>query len=232
MTNLSDAKSWTSTHLQLEKYESECGTSLLYSLDTFRWFCFCHLCDKSENRRFLQRGFAFSSVKPFFSYLFLSFPEFLHLFLMFPLIIMWLQRCLRCPRLTIAAHLGGNKRRSRNLFSLCRGSFRSACFFGGELDFFFFFFCNVSEKQSRCPIWQTSSLTTVKVPLSKVLHPPLRCSCCVVSSQDCGCHSQTPRWTCLCINDCNEQQHQRHRSQLQAAGQSCTNWKKKIKACD
>lgn len=38
-----------------------------------------------------------------------------------------------------------------------------------------------------------SSLTIIKVPLSKELNPPLLCICSVVSRQDFGCSRQTPR---------------------------------------
>lgn len=88
------------------------------------------------------------------------------------------------------------------------------------------FFGNLSVKRSRSPIRPSlhSSLTIIKVPLSKALNPPpLLCICSVVSRQGFGCSGRTPRWTCLCINDCNEQQDQRHRSQLRAGSDSCTN---------
>lgn len=51
------------------------------------------------------------------------------------------------------------------------------------------------------------SLTTVKVPLSKVLSPPLlQCICSVVNSTRLWLYWADPRCRCLCMNDCNEQQ--------------------------
>lgn len=38
-----------------------------------------------------------------------------------------------------------------------------------------------------------SSLTIIKVPLSKALSPPLLCICSVVNRQDFGCSRRTPR---------------------------------------
>lgn len=69
------------------------------------------------------------------------------------------------------------------------------------------------------------SLTTIKVPLSKVLNPPLlQCICSVVNSTPLWLHRADPRWRCLCINDSNEQQHHRNHSQLQAVNEliKCT----------
>lgn len=137
-----------------------------------------------------------------------GFPYILHHFHCFSivpvvLIILWFQPCLRFPRHMITAHLGRK----------CRNSFR--------------FWESVCEAEPL-PHPPVSSLTIIKVPLSKALNPPLLCICSVVSRQDFGCSRQTPRWTCLCINDCNEQQDQRHRSQLQAGSDSCTNRKKAL----
>lgn len=68
-----------------------------------------------------------------------------------------------------------------------------------------------------------------KVPLSKVLNPPLlQCICSVVNSTRLWLYWADPRWRCLCINDSNEQQHHRNHSQLQAVKEllNCTYCKK------